>query len=169
MTTLEDILSRRSIRRYTGEDLSEEVVTQLLEAAMAAPSAGNEQPWHFVVIRDRGKLEAMPKDVSPHTAMCREAALAIAICGTPDVKHGEMWVQDCAAATENMLLAAHALRLGAVWCGIYPRADRMKALKDMLGLPEDVEPFCLVPVGWPAESKDPAGRYDLSRIHHDAW
>jgi nitroreductase len=167
--TLEDILSRRSIRKFTGEPVSENDLKEILTAAMSAPSAGNEQPWHFVVINERGILDEIPKH-HPYSAMVREAPLAVLVCADLDLEtRPGYWVQDCAAATENLLLAVHAKGLGAVWLGVYPREERVKGLSGLLGLPERVVPFSLVPVGRPAEKKPPADRYDPARIHFNRW
>jgi len=166
---IETILARRSIRKYTKAPVADAAVRELLAAAMAAPSAGNEQPWHFIVIRDRATLDRIP-DVHPYSFMIREAPMAILVCGDVNLAaHGEMWVQDCAAATQNLLLAATANGLGAVWLGVYPRADRVEGLRKLLGIPENVVPFSLVPVGHPAEQKGPANRYNEDRVHHDKW
>jgi nitroreductase len=166
---MEWILSRRSIRKYAPAPVSEDQIRRLLAAAMAAPSAGNQQPWHFVVITDRTVLDRIP-EVHPHAPMVREAPLAIAVCGDKQLdRHAGMWVLDCSAATQNLLLAAHALGLGAVWLGVYPRADRMAGLQKLLGLPESVAPLSLIAIGHPAESKPPADRYQERRVHRDHW
>ncbi len=166
---IDAILSRRSIRQYTAEPVSEEQIETLLRAAMAAPSAGNQQPWQFVIIRDRALLDAVPT-FHPYSAMIRQAPLAILVCG--DLRgagHPAFWVQDCSAATENLLLAAHALGLGAVWLGVYPAEETVQAMRRLLGLPEEIVPLALVPVGHPAEHKPPAERYDPARVHYDGW
>jgi nitroreductase len=169
MEALEAILSRRSIRRYTAGAISEKTVTELLAAAMSAPSAGNQQPWQFVVVRDRQLIDQIP-DIHPYATMLREAALAILVCGDLDLeKHAGYWVQDCSAATQNLLLAAHASGLGAVWCGVHPREDRVVGLRKLLGLPEHIVPMALISIGQPAESKPPSHRYDPARVHYDGW
>ncbi len=169
MEAMEAILSRRSIRRYTAEPVPEKVIQELLEAAMSAPSANNEQPWHFIIINDRRILDEIPK-YHPYSYMLREAPLAIAVCG--DSRRETVkgyWIQDCSAATENILIAAQAKGLGAVWLGVYPREERAIAIQKLLGLPEHIIPLCLVSVGYPAEKKPHANRYDPSRIHHNRW
>jgi len=161
--------ARRSIRKYTAAPVGDGDVQQLLEAAMAAPSAGNEQPWHFVVIRDRALLAAVP-GFHIHARMAPDAAVAILVCGDPTLeKHPGMWVQDCSAATENLLLAATAKGLGAVWCGVYPRQERVEGFSKLLGLPANIVPFSFVPIGHPDESKPPAGRFNAERVHRDRW
>ncbi len=169
MEAMEAILSRRSVRKYQGREVPEEVITKVLRAAMAAPSAGNQQPWHFVVVRDKGLLEALAS-VSPYTGMTREAPVAIVVCGDLNLEQRKgFWVQDCSAATQNLLLAAHALGLGAVWCGLFPREERVQATRALLGLPDHIVPLALVPMGYPAEESGPADRFDSGRVHFDRW
>lgn len=166
---MDAIFLRRSIRKYTKEPVSDADIKELLEAAMAAPSAGNEQPWHFVVIKDRAILDRIP-DVHPYSFMIREAPAAILVCGDTDLAtHGEMWIQDCSAATENLLIAVAAKGLGAVWLGVHPRQERAEGLRKLLGIPANVVPFALIPIGRPAEKKPPADRYNEARVHHDKW
>jgi len=166
---VEAILTRRSIRRYTPQRVSEETVKQLLQAAMSAPSAGNEQPWQFIVITDRRLLDEIPR-FHPFAAMLKEASVAILVCGDLRLEtHKGYWVQDCSAATQNLLLAAHAKGLGAVWVGVYPREDRVVNLRKLLALPESVVPFCLVPLGYPAERIPSSDRYEPSRVHFNTW
>lgn len=166
---LEVIHARRSIRKYTEDPVSDGDVGEILEAAMAAPSAGNQQPWHFVVIRDRAVLSAVP-GFHPHAKMAEQAPVAVLVCGDPTLeKHQGYWVQDCANATENLLLAVTAKGLGAVWCGVHPRPEREAGFRALLGLPPHVVPFAFVPIGHPAESKPPARRYDSGRVHRDRW
>ena len=169
MDAIDAILSRRSIRKYTAEPVTEETVKALLEAAMSAPSAGNQQIWHFVVIDDRKILDEVP-NFHTYAAMLKEAPLAIAVCADLQIeKNKGFWVQDCAAATENVLLAAQAMGLGAVWLGIYPRDERVQGLQKLLGLPEQVIPLCIISVGHPGEEKPRANRYDAFRIHRNQW
>lgn len=166
---LETILTRRSIRKFSKRLINEKDIEVLLRAAMAAPSAGNGQPWHFVVITERSLLNSI-SDLHPHAAMCRQAPAAILVCADPALeKHQGFWVQDLSAATQNILLAAHDLGLGAVWVGIHPRSDRQEAFQQLLKLPAGIIPFALIPFGDPAEKVGPAERYDTSRIHRNAW
>ena len=169
MDAMQAILTRRSIRIYTPETVPDELIDEILYAAMAAPSAGNGQPWHFVVIRDRQLLDEIPH-LHPYAEMARSASVAILVCGqTGQEKHPGFWVQDCSAATQNILLAAHALGLGAVWVGVFPREERVKGFMQLLGIPEEITPLSLIPIGYPAESKSPSNRYDSSRIHPNRW
>lgn len=169
MDAMDAILTRRSIRKYTEAAVPGDLIEEILEAAMAAPSAGNEQPWHFVVINDRELLDAIPK-FHPHSKMLKQAAAAVAVCGDMTLeKHKGYWVQDCSAATQNLLLAAHALGLGAVWLGVFPREERVAGLKKLLGLPEEVVPLALVSIGYPAEKKGRADRFKEERIRYNGW
>ena len=136
---------------------------------MSAPSAGNEQPWHFVVIKERESLDEIPT-FHPYSQMLRHAPMAILVCGDETLeKYQGYWVQDCSAATQNILLAAQAKGLGAVWLGVYPIKDRVIGLRKLLGIPEHVTPFSLISIGYPAEQKPRSERYDISRVHHNRW
>lgn len=169
MDAMEAILSRRSIRRYTDKPVPEEVITELLKAAMSAPSASNEQPWHFVIIDDRHILDEIPT-FHPNSHMLKDASLAVAVCGDLNQQMvSGYWVQDCSAATQNILIAANALGLGAVWLGLFPREERAKTAQKLLGLPEHVMPLCFISIGYPAEKKPPSERYDESRVHRNHW
>ncbi len=169
MDTLDAIRTRRSIRKYLDQPVPEELIQKLLAAAMQAPSARNQQPWQFVVIDDRAILAEIPKFM-PNAGMAGSAVLAILVCGDLDLEESEgYWVVDCAAAVENMLLAAHALGLGAVWCGVYPREQRMEGLRRLIGLPENVLAHSLVVVGYPAEQVPPQDRYRPERVRRNRW
>jgi len=169
MDVIEAILSRRSIRSYKARPVPEEVIQELLKAAMAAPSAGNQQPWHFVVIDDRSILNAIPS-FHEYSEMLKKAPVAILVCGDERLeRHKGFWVQDCSAATQNLLLAAHAKGLGAVWLGVHPREKRVVGTRKLLGLPEEVIPLAIIALGYPAERKGPAGRFDTSRVHRNGW
>ena len=168
-SVLDAITSRRSVRKYTDRPIDDGLVTDLLRAAMAAPSAGNQQPWEFIVVRERALLESIGRS-QPYAGMAGHAQLAIIICGdTGREKFPGFWAQDCAAATQNLLLAAHASGIGAVWLGYYPMEERVEAIKALFGLPEGLVPFAIVPLGYPAESPRAVDRYDSARVHHDSW
>ncbi len=163
------VLSRRSIRRYTDEPVTDAEVERLLRAAAAAPSAGNQQPWRFVVLRERRTLEAIT-GVHPYAKMLPCAPVAVLVCGDPGAgRWPQYWDQDCAAATQNLLIEAELLGLGAVWLGVHPLEERVEGIRALLGIPDTVVPFALVPVGRPAERKPPADRFDASRVHHERW
>ncbi len=169
MDIIEKILSRKSIRQYTAKPVPREVIDEVLHAAMSAPSAGNERPWHFLILTERALLDAIPK-FHPYSAMLKQAGVAILVCGDSTLeKHKGYWVLDCAAATENMLLAIHAKGLGAVWCGVYPTEDRVLNLRKLLDLPGHIVPFSLIPIGFPAEEKMAGDRFDSSRVHENRW
>ena len=166
-TRLAALYARRSVRRYTGAPLSEADVKSLLEAGMAAPSASNRKPWHFVVVTEPaglGKLAA----IHPYGKMLSNAGLCIGVGGDLDISP-DFWVQDCSAATENILVAAATLGLGAVWLGVHPRAERERELKQFLGMPDNVGLLCLVAVGHPAEQPAPRTQYDETRVHRGRW
>ena len=169
METLESILTRRSIRKYSSQPVPDEVVEQLLRAAMAAPSASNEQPWQFVVIRDHSVLNQIP-GFHPHSHMLRQAALAILVCDDPllEVSPGRGHL-DCSNATQNMLLAAHSLGLGAVWLGIYPVPERMDGMRELLGIPPHIVPVSLVSIGYPDEKLRREDRFKPERVHNERW
>jgi nitroreductase len=169
MNTIEAIRTRRSIRHYTEKDISPELITELLQATMSAPSAGNGQPWQFVVVDDRSMLDQVP-GISPYAAMCKQAKLAILVCGdTTKEKYPGFWVQDCSAAIMCMLLAAHEKGLGAVWTGAHPMPDRVIGLRRLFGLPENVIPLGLVVIGYPSRTVPPQDRYQADRVHHNKW
>jgi nitroreductase len=169
MDALEAIYSRHSIRKYSTHPVTEEAVQEILKAAMAAPSAGNEQPWHFVVVTDRGLLDGI-SGFHEYASMLKQAPLAILVCGDLSLeKHKGYWVQDCAAATQNLLLAAHAKGLGAVWLGIHPVEKRILGAQKLFGLPKSVIPLAVVAIGYPAEKREPVSRFDPARIHHNKW
>ncbi len=174
MDAMDAILSRRSIRKYTDQAVPEEMIKTLLAAAMSAPSVGNRQPWRFVVIDDRKTLVEITT-FHPYSAMLKEAPAAILVCFDEQLVELEVarkepwWVQDCSAATENLLIAAQATGLGAVWLGVHPIEERVSGFRKLLGIPEHITPFSMISIGYPAEQKPPADRYDSSRIHHNRW
>ncbi len=166
MDALEVIFTRRSIRRYTGEPVAEDDLKTILEAGMNAPSANNSQPWHFIVVDEREKLNAI-MGVHPYSRMLAEAPLAIVVCGNPAIS--KFWQQDCAAATQNILLTARALNLGTVWLGVYPDEQRAASVAALFGVPEAVKPMCIIAVGHPAEQKGRVERYDAGKVHKNGW
>ncbi len=167
---LDFIFKRRSIRKFTAEPISDEAIRDLLEAAMAAPSAFNMQPWHFVVVRENALLEKLHR-VLPFGKM--SAPLAIVVCGDfGNVKRlvaENFWMQDCSAATQNILLAATALGLGAVWCGVSPIKTLVKLVSEALHLPSTLIPLNVIFIGHPTESKDPHTKFDEKKISYDGF
>jgi nitroreductase len=169
MESLELFHTRRSIRKYHERAVPQDIIREIIAAGTSAPSAGNQQPWHFVIITERALLERVP-DIHPHAAMVREAPVAVLVCGDPSLeKHKGYWVQDCAACTQNILLAVHAKGLGAVWTGIHPREERAENFRRLLNIPEHVIPFALIPIGYPAQEGRRVDRYQEERVHYDRW
>ncbi|HAX72332.1 MAG TPA: nitroreductase family protein [Firmicutes bacterium] len=163
------IFNRKSIRKYTEQVVTNEQVELVLRAAMAAPSAGNAQPWDFIVVRDQNKINEMIQ-TSPYTGPLKTASVAVVVCGdTAKERFSGYWVQDCSAAIENMLIQAEDMGLGAVWMGIYPIEERVAALKQIFNLPETVTPLAVVPLGYPAEQKQAVDRFNESRVHFETW
>jgi nitroreductase len=160
------IFSRRSIRVYTGDPVSEADIQSLLEAGMAAPSGSNRKPWHFVVVTDRDTLRALARE-HPFGKMMARAGVAIAVCGDPAIS--DWWVQDCSAAAENILIAASGLGLGAVWLGSHGRPQREQAVRGVLGIPDQIGVLSLLSIGHPGEKKEARTQYDAGRVHQDQW
>jgi len=169
MDAIEAILTRRSVRNYNQEPISDQDMDTLLKAAMSAPSANNKQPWHYVVIDDRGLLDQIA-EFHRHGKMLHQAQAAILVCGDEKLAkyHGHM-VLDCAAATENILIGAHALGLGAVWIGIYPWENRIKAFRKFHDIPKDITPMALISLGYPDEKNPPAREFAFDRVHRNRW
>jgi nitroreductase len=168
---LDFIFGRRSIRVYAPGEVSEGTVTKLMEAAMAAPSAVAKDPWRFVVIREKQTLSAIA-DALPNGKMLATAAVGIAICGDLEVAHDRQLsylLQDCSAAIENLLLAAHVLGLGACWLGVHPREDRVRRIRELLSLPGSVIPVACIAIGNPGEDKEPRTRYHRDYVHLEKW
>jgi len=169
MELFDALHTRRSIRAFTDEPVSEADLETILRAAMAAPSAVNAQPWHFVVITDRAILDAIP-GIHPHAAMCKTAQAAIVTVAELALeKSPGNWMVDCSAAVENLLLAARGIGIGTVWCGLYPRRERMEPMAKRLGLPEGFAPHSLVPLGHPAQEFRRIDRFNPERIHRNGW
>ena len=169
MDALAALLGRRSCRKYTEQEISEQDVDTMLRAAMAAPSARNQQSWRFVVVRDRDKLARLSQ-ATPHAGMLKTAALGLVVAGeTRDTVCPGYWVQDCSAATQNLLLAAHAIGLGAVWIGVHPIPERKEAVRTLVGLPTGIEAFALIAVGYPNEAKPPSERFEPRFVHAESW
>ncbi len=163
------IYRRRSIRRYTGEPVPYEKLTEFVRAGMNAPSANNGQPWQFVIIDDRRKLDAIPQ-FHPYSRMLLEAPAAILVCGDTHIAtDGDYWVQDCSAATENILLEIADQGYGGVWLGVYPREDRIAGMRKLLNISDHIVPMSLIAVGHPAETKAPKNLFDETRIHRNGF
>ncbi|MFW6135375.1 MAG: nitroreductase family protein [Chloroflexota bacterium] len=163
---LDLINKRRSIRNYTDEPVSDADVRTLLEAAMAAPSADNLQPWEFIVVRDPDLRHQLAR-THPWSDMCADAPVVFVVCANE--RRASHWVEDASAATENLLLAAAGLDLGAVWVGVYPNSRNEEHVRQALDIPGELRVLCLVPVGHPAESKPPHTKYDERKVHYDGY
>ncbi len=169
MDCLDAIMSRRSIRSYTDEPVTDEQLEVVLRAAMAAPSAGNNQSWRFVVVRSAERREVLAK-ATPYSGMIASAPVALVVCGdTRNEKHPGYWVQDCSAAIENALLAIHATGLGAVWIGVHPIADRAGTIRRICEIPEGIEPMAMIAIGHPAATKPPAERFEPAYVCQERW
>ena len=169
MDVLQAIFTRRSIRKFTGEPISNENMETLLRAGFSAPSAHNMQPWHFVVLKNPATLEYIA-EAPPYAKMLPQAGCCIIVCGDEEVQKTKgLMVQDCSAAIQNILLAAHGIGLGAVWCGLYPAPELTKLLSVTIKLPEKIEPIGMIVVGHKTEDRATAERYDSGKIHYDQW
>lgn len=170
MMELQDaIATRRSIRKFTDQDVSDETIDTIIRAAMMAPSAGNQQPWHFLITRDREKMCQIP-NFHPYATMLKNTSVAIVVCGDPNGKKWpDFWPQDCSAALQNLLLSARDLGLGSVWAGLYPLEDRMEGMRKLFDIPDTIFPFAVVPIGWPNTEFKTMERYNASLIHLEKW
>lgn len=169
MELFEALRTRRSIRKYNAEPVSDDDIHAMLDAAMHAPSACNEQPWHFVVVRGAEGRAALAK-TSPYTHMAAAAPVVIVVCGDLNYdKASGMWVQDCAAATQNLLLAARGREIGSVWCGVHPQKEREEIIRAALGLPEHIIPFSLICLGHTDSEFREEHRFHEDRIRREKW
>ena len=169
---LETIMTRTSIRQYTDQPVEKEKIEAMLRAGMAAPTAVNAQPWHFVVVSDKAKLGELAA-ANPRAGMLKSAPLVIVVCGdmtkAMEGKGRQFWIQDCSAATENILLAAHAQGLGAVWTALYPMEERMQPVSEALKLPDTLIPLCTVVIGYPAEQPEPKDKWKPENISYNEY
>jgi nitroreductase len=166
---IEAIIKRRSIRHYIRKNVDKSLIDLLLKSAMYAPSANNQQPWHFVVI-DQQELFKRIMEVHPYSSMLSEASVAILVCGDEKLELSKgYWPVDCSAATQNILLTAHSLGLGSVWLGVYPRKERMDGIREIFSLPSNIQPFSLVSIGYPAEEKETPVRFREDRVRWNCW
>jgi nitroreductase len=168
---LNHLFARRSVRAYRQQDVSDDLVRDLLESAMAAPSAVAKDPWEFVVVRNRAMLAKIAAGL-PNGAMLADAPLGIVVCGDLQRAHDRQLsylLQDCSAAIENLLLAVSSLGLGACWLGVHPREERVKHIRQLLHVPDLVIPVAVIAIGWPAESPPPRTRYRDDAVHRETW
>ena len=170
MNTFDAILKRRSIRTYKNKEIPKKALEKILKAAMYAPSAHNEQPWHFIVLEQKDLLKKMAS-ICPYAKMAENAPLGIIVCADMNlIKTENFWPQDCAAATMNLLLSAEEHQIGSVWTAVYPKTDIITGIKDLFDLPNEIIPFSFVLFGYPdKQSQMPEDRYKLERIHMNIW
>ena len=163
---LENIAERKSVRKYLNKSVEEDKIDAMVKAGMAAPSGMDRRPWEFVVVTDREALDSMAAKL-PYAKMLTNAPLAIVVCG--DTTRSSYWYLDCSAATQNVLLAAEALGLGAVWTAAYPYEDRIDVVRQNTGLPENIVPLCVIPIGYPDGPQKAKDNFDLQRVHRNKY
>ena len=163
---LENIAERKSVRKYSNKSVEEDKIDAMVKAGMAAPSGMDRRPWEFVVVTDREALDSMAAKL-PYAKMLTNAPLAIVVCG--DTTRSSYWYLDCSAATQNVLLAAEALGLGAVWTAAYPYEDRIDVVRQNTGLPENIVPLCVIPIGYPDGPQKAKDKFDLQRVHRNKY
>ncbi len=168
---LDFVFSRRSIRKYQNKTVPDEMIADLLEAAMAAPSAVARDPWHFIVVRNRETLNKIT-DILPNGKMLRQAPVAFIVCGDinkANLQEESYLLQDLSAAVENILIAANTLGLGTCWLGVHPREERLSGIRQVFALPDQIIPMCGIAIGWPAEQPEARTRYKQERVHLEKW
>lgn len=170
---MNNILSRKSVRAYTDRPISKVQLDTLVRAAMAAPTGMDMRPWKFVIVDDKSVIDELAKGL-PRAKMLAEAQAAIVVCGDMSIKNdkGESsknWMLDCSAATENLLLMAESMGIGAVWTGVYPYEDRTKTVKEILNLPEEIKPLCVIPMGYPKGNPQPKDKYNKENVRYNKW
>lgn len=163
------IFNRRSVRKFTNQDINPEDINLILKAAMEAPSASNEQPWDFIVVRNKETMLQI-LDIDSHAGALKTANVAVVVCGDKTKeKYNGYWVQDCSASIQNILLEATDLGIGSVWLSIYPDEERVSLLKPILNIPENVTPLAIIALGYPDENQKPKDNYKPERIHTEKW
>lgn len=169
MDAIKAIITRRSIRKYKNKPIDKKLIMKLIKIGMTAPSAGNEQPWHYIIIDDSEILNKITK-FHPHSKMLEQAYCAILVCFDKYLeKHKDMSVQDCSASTQNIMIAANSFGIGSVWLGVFPREERIIGIKKLFKLPENIMPFSIISMGYPAEKKEIEDRGKIDRIHYNKW
>ncbi|WP_455496785.1 nitroreductase family protein [Coprobacter sp.] len=163
---IENILSRKSVRDFTGQKVESKIITTLLKAGMAAPSGRDLRPWELVVIQNRSTLDSMAVAL-PYAKTLDKAPMAIIVCG--DSIRSSYWYLDCSAVAENILLAAESLGLGAVWTAAYPYADRINIVRKYTDIPENIIPLCVIPIGYPNGIQSPKDKFDEKKIHYEKF
>lgn len=169
MDVLDAIFTRRSIRKFTGEPVLDNDIETVLRAGFHAPSAHNYQPWDFIIIKDKNKFESIAK-VHTYAKMLPQAEVCIIVCGDKNKQTMTGFlIEDCSAAIENMLLAAHGIGLGAVWCGLYPVTHLTKEVKKLCSLPDYIIPVGMIVIGHKGEEKKKKDKYDVAKLHYEKW
>jgi nitroreductase len=170
--TIDTILDRKSVRKFTDTPISKQQLTTLARAAMAAPTAVNRQPWEIIIVTEKALLKKLGAAL-PHAKMTTGAAAAFVICGnmerTGEGLERDFWVQDCSAASENLLIAASSMGLGAVWTAAFPFEERMAGVRQILGLPQDIVPLNVIPVGYGVAGIQSHDKFDVNKLHWDGW
>ena len=166
MDAVENILGRKSVRSYTSQPVEQEKIELLLRARMAAPSGKNLQPWELVVVTERERLDGMAGAL-PYAKMLSQAPAAIIVCG--DVDKSDYWYLDCSAVTQNILLAAEAAGLGAVWTAAYPYRERIDAVKLYVPMPANIVPLCVIPTGYPKGGEKSKNKFAAEKVHYNGW
>lgn len=170
---MNNILSRKSVRAYTDRPISKTQLDTLVRAAMAAPTGKDMRPWKFVIVDDKSVIDELAKGL-PRAKMLAEAQAAIVVCGDMSItddkgEPSKNWMLDCSAATENFLLMAESMGIGAVWTGVYPYEDRTKTVKEILNLPEEIKPLCVIPMGYPKGDPQPKDKYNKENVRYNKW
>ncbi|MBR7157248.1 MAG: nitroreductase family protein [Bacteroidales bacterium] len=165
-TPIDNIFERKSVRSFEDKRVSKDTLELLVKAGMAAPSAMNRQPWQFFVSTDKVKMDSLNARL-PYAKMLKEAAAAIVVLGNPEIS--KLWMYDCSACTQNVLLAAESLGLGAVWTAAFPYDDRVNAIKEVYAIPDPWLPLALIPVGYPKGDYQPKDKWDPAKVHYEIW
>jgi len=169
MELYDGLITRRSIRAFKPDPIDREMVEEMIRAGMYAPSAVNCQPWHFILIDEHSLMDRIMQ-IHPYAGMLAEAQYVVLVCGDQNLEHAPgYWVVDCGAATQNILLAAHALGVGSVWLGLHPREKRKDEIRELFELPGPIQPFSLIALGYPNEQKPVPERFKKERIHYNRW
>ena len=166
-SAIENILNRKSVRKYSDKKVEKEKIDTILKCAMAAPSAMNKQPWELLVITDKEKLEKIA-EIAPNASYAKNSQVTIIVCGDKNISD-KFWEQDCCAVTENILLAVETLDLGAVWCAVYPLDEKVVGIKNLFNLPENIIPLNIIPIGYPLTKEEPKQKYNAKKIHNNNW
>lgn len=164
---VDNMLNRKSVRKYSNKPVEQDKIDLIVKSAMSAPSAKNLQPWELLVVTDKNLLKQIAKYI-PNASYSKKSQFAIIVCGDKNVSE-KFWVQDCSAATENILLAVESLDLGAVWCAVYPYEDKVEKIQKLFKLPDNIVPLNVIPVGYPKKKETPKQKYNPKKVHTNSW